>query len=91
MTISARTARGHVMPQVVPDIQTQVTNSSVGPDGNMMAEFTCYGCTRWSSGSLDTSSTNQPFIYALGPRDTLQSDDPNAAIEQHSSKGKQHD
>lgn len=76
------------MPTVVPNLQHQVTNSSIDAStGKMMAQFTCYGCTTWPSGKLDTTSSQQPFIYALGPGDTIQSDDENAPIEQHTQKG----
>ena len=76
------------MPTVIPNMQYSVTNSSMDSStGTMTAQFTCYGCTTWPSGTLDTTSTQQSFIYALGPGDTIQSDDPNAQIEQHSQKG----
>ncbi|KAL9086336.1 MAG: hypothetical protein Q9159_004236 [Coniocarpon cinnabarinum] len=89
VTVSPRTAAGHVMPELEPNIKLKVLNSSINADNYqmMMAEFVCYGCTTWSTGQLSTTSTSQPFIYALGPGGQTGSDDPNAAIHKHEAQG----
>jgi hypothetical protein len=45
----------------------------------------CKNCTKWSLGSMDTTSTTQPFIFALGPTgDSISSDSTSQNIDQHS-------
>jgi hypothetical protein len=44
----------------------------------------CKNCTKWSLGSMDTTSTTQPFIFALGPTgDSISSDSTSQSINQH--------
>jgi flagellar biosynthesis protein FliQ len=53
----------------------------------MSAYIICYSCNKWSSGSLDLTSTDAPWMWAAGPDQTLQSDNKNANIEEHASYG----
>ncbi|THV94244.1 CBD9-like protein, partial [Aureobasidium pullulans] len=42
-------------------------------------------CTTWSLGTMDTTSTDQPFIFALGPTGSaISSDSTSESIRQHS-------
>lgn len=44
----------------------------------------CYNCSAWSLGTMDTTSTDQPFIFALGPSsDKISSDSTSEKIAQH--------
>lgn len=44
----------------------------------------CYNCTTWSLGTLNTASTNQPFVFALGPStNAISSDSMSQNIAQH--------
>lgn len=53
----------------------------------------CTNCTTWNRGSLDLNSTNQAFIYALGPSSgslvKLQSNSISANLERHSIYGEE--
>jgi hypothetical protein len=45
----------------------------------------CKNCTTWSLGSMSTTSTSQPFIFALGPTGTsISSDSTSQNIGYHS-------
>lgn len=44
-------------------------------------------CRQWGSNSLNAKSTSQNFIWASGPGDSIQSDDPEFSITQHRDKG----
>ncbi|KAI4737111.1 CBD9-like protein [Aureobasidium sp. EXF-12298] len=74
--------------EILPDIYTsskdvQVRSSSI-TNGTYQLMGVCYNCTAWSLGKMDTSSTNQPFIFALGPStDTISSDSMSQNIAQH--------
>ena len=78
------------MPTLVSDIKLEITNSSIDAYGLMMADIVCYDCTKWSTGKLSTSSSRQPFVYAVGSGKSIESDDRNAPISIHKSKGMQH-
>lgn len=44
----------------------------------------CYNYTTWSLGTMDTTSTDQPFIFALGPStNAISSDSTSQSIAQH--------
>jgi hypothetical protein len=63
------------------DIQT--ISSSV-TDGTLQIMAICKNCTTWSLGSMDTTSTKQPFIFGLGPTGTtISSDSTSQNIDQH--------
>ena len=63
------------------DVQT--LSSSV-TDGTLQLMAVCKNCTTWSLGSMDTTSTQQPFIFALGPTgETISSDSTSQSIDQH--------
>lgn len=89
VTISPRTATGHTEPKYDPSIQTLVESGSGIVNGTYIINGRCTNCTKWASGSVDTNSSEQPLIYAVGPaEDKLASDDLDAKIEQHTAHGK---
>jgi hypothetical protein len=77
-------AIGHRQPQYNAATTVEITTSSI-QDGKYLVEAVCKNCTTWSLGSLDTTSTSQPFIFGLGPTgQTFSSDSTTANINQHS-------
>lgn len=63
------------------DVQT--LSSSV-TDGTLQLMAVCKNCTTWSLGSMDTTSTQQPFIFALGPTgESISSDSTSQSIDYH--------
>lgn len=79
-TVSLRTTKANVMPTPVTGYEHAVMNSTIA-DGMMMADVICYACGSWSS--LDTTSSTQRFIHAMGPGSAVSSDDQAATIRQH--------
>ncbi|BFZ65026.1 hypothetical protein YB2330_006189 [Saitoella coloradoensis] len=89
VTVSVRTATGHVEPSDVtsnvPAIA--VMNTSVTSD-RFMANIVCYNCASWTGTTLDVTSTSQPWIWSVGgSNQKLVSTDVNAQITQHASYG----
>lgn len=66
VTLSPRLATGHQQPQYSSDLNVEVVSSSI-TNGAYQLMAICKNCTTWSLGTMDTTSTNQPFIFALGP------------------------
>ncbi|KAI4745550.1 CBD9-like protein, partial [Aureobasidium sp. EXF-8845] len=65
-------------------MEVQTVSSSV-TDGTLQLMAVCKNCTTWSLGSMSTTSTSQPFIFALGPTGTtISSDSTSQNIEFHS-------
>jgi hypothetical protein len=63
----------------------QTVSSSV-TNGTLQIMAICKNCTTWSLGSMDTTSTKQPFIFALGPTGTtISSDSTSQNINQHTA------
>lgn len=98
VTISPRIATGHTEPTYDPSFQIlKVYNDTYGPNANTVTEHgtgtiiahaVCFNCSRWATGFLDTRSTTQPFIFALGPNTDFRSDSLEASIPRHSLVGK---
>lgn len=95
LTNTARMAKGHSEPEWESDIIIEGVyndtyapySNTLSPDGIMITHAVCRNCSSWAGGSIDTTSTTQPFIFALGPNATLHSDDPNAALRIHEFHG----
>lgn len=97
-TISPRIATGHREPEFDSSYEiVKVYNDTYAPaantvtdegTGTIIAHAICLNCTRWASGFLDTTTTEQPFIFALGPNVTFRSDSPDASIPRHALYGK---
>lgn len=92
---SCRTSYGHSEPVHDPDcIIEGVSNdtyapfhNTLSPDGILISHAVCRNCSTWATGSIDVHNPKQPFIYALGPNDTLKSDSLNANMRVHSLYG----
>ncbi|KEQ72207.1 CBD9-like protein, partial [Aureobasidium namibiae CBS 147.97] len=83
VTLSPRLSTGHQQPQYTSSKDVQTLSSSV-TDGTLQLMAVCKNCTTWSLGSMDTTSTQQPFIFALGPTgETISSDSTSQSIDQH--------
>lgn len=88
VTVSPRVAEGHFEPAVNPDFKVTILAGSGISGDKMTVNFRCANCRSWSGGKLDTSSTEQPFIWATGEaKGSIMSDSPNEQITQHSSNG----
>ncbi|CAD0055294.1 unnamed protein product, partial [Aureobasidium pullulans] len=80
------TATGHQQPQYSSDLDlnVEVVSSSI-TNGAYQLMAICKNCTTWSLGTMDTTSTDQPFIFALGPTGSaISSDSTSESIRQHS-------
>ncbi|KAI4722485.1 CBD9-like protein [Aureobasidium sp. EXF-10727] len=83
VTLSPRLSTGHQQPQYTSSKNVQVKSSSI-TNGAYQLMGVCYNCTTWSLGTMDTTSTQQPFIFALGPTgETISSDSTSQNIDQH--------
>lgn len=97
-TISPRIATGHTEPVFDPSVQIlKIYNDTYGPNANtvtdegtgtIVSHAVCLNCSRWATGFLDTTSTTQAFIFALGPNITFRSDSPEASVPRHGLVGK---
>ncbi|THW33188.1 CBD9-like protein, partial [Aureobasidium pullulans] len=84
VTLSPRLATGHQQPQYSSALDVEVVSSSI-TNGAYQLMAICKNCTTWSLGTMDTTSTNQPFIFALGPTGSaISSDSTSESIRQHS-------
>jgi len=54
---------------------------------NYVVKATCKGCLSFPGGKLDTHSTAQPFIYAVGPNIPLASNDLSVGLRRHIGYG----
>ncbi|KAK5215731.1 hypothetical protein LTR72_011218 [Exophiala xenobiotica] len=85
-TVSVRTAGGHDTPEAFTGLQYRVLKTS--NDGtSLTADIQCFNCTQYSGNSIDITSTEQPWIWAIGPGDHVRSNSQDADIEQHSHYG----
>lgn len=94
VTISGRTSSGHTEPSVLHDIVIDKlydegltdANTVTGgggegdDDGSVIVDAVCRKCAAYGNGvaSIDYASTEQPFIFAIGPPLRLESDGLNA-------------
>jgi len=87
MVISPRMGTDYIEPEYNSSIRFTSYSSSVGKNG-MIVNGTCFNCRTWARGSVDTNSTAQSMLWALGPNMDLSSDDPNAGIRRHIGAGR---
>ncbi|CEL09736.1 hypothetical protein ASPCAL12866 [Aspergillus calidoustus] len=96
ITISPRTATGHVPPLYNhhTHISLLPTSSSGIDNGIITAEIECHTCLEGYGGSMDPSSTSTHWVWAFrerpasGDGGSLRSDDVTAAIHFHDSFGR---
>lgn len=84
-TVSPRIGSGHTPPALTNAVNVSVLEGSSATEDKFVVNLHCQNCRNWGSGEVDVTSSSAPFIYALGPSGTLQSDDKNARISKHSS------
>jgi cellobiose dehydrogenase (acceptor) len=77
---------GHSLPSVYSGTVINIISSSVN-SSTVTAEFQCYGCTIWSSGTYDISSTSADFIWAYGAHAPDVPSNPNSSFTRHDSVG----
>lgn len=88
MTFSPRTSHGHWEPEHYPDFKYTVLNGTGVQGDHMVFSAHCTsGCRSWPGGYVDVSSHNQRAMYALGPQEAFNSDDPAAPIKFHEEFG----
>ncbi|KYK60303.1 cellobiose dehydrogenase [Drechmeria coniospora] len=93
VTFSPRVGHGNYEPQYYPDVEYEVLNGTGIFDDDMVFVAKCTRhCRSWPAGNdpggyIDVSSPNQKAIYAVGPRQGLQSNSPSAAIKYHREYG----
>lgn len=100
VTVSVRTADGHVMPTVLDvagtasQMSIDVLNTAVLPGNGTggyyySAQIACYSCDRWPG--LDVSSKEQPWIYAANTDQVFQGAplhvQPDAGLQMHQIHG----
>jgi hypothetical protein len=95
-TISTRISTGHTEPVYTPDFEIlKIYNDTYAPNANtvvkdtgvIIAHAVCKNCSRWAGGFLDTRSTEQPMLFALGPDQVFREDSPAAGLPRHVEYG----
>jgi len=84
VVVSPRIGMGHFEPQYDNNIKLSLLDGSGIKNGFITANIKCSNCRSWQGGSLDTTSNHQNFIWALGSKTKVNSNDPSATIYQHS-------
>jgi hypothetical protein len=85
ITFSPRLATGNKQPLYSDDVKQVETLSSSVTAQSYDLTAVCRNCTTWSTGSLDTTSTSQSFMFALGPTgNSIASDSTSQDIKKHS-------
>ncbi|KAI9749782.1 MAG: hypothetical protein M1815_002277 [Lichina confinis] len=87
VTVSPRLVQGYVEPEYNSDAQLELLEGSGVSDGIMTANVKCSSCQSWPGGSMDFTSSSGSWIYAYRSGDSLDTDDTDASIRQHSDEG----
>lgn len=94
VTISPRIGSGHVEPKFTQDVEVEVLDGTSLDNDTYNINAHCTRCRTWPlpsdrRGSIDTSSTAQAMIYAIGENSPFfQTDDQEAIIREHMVFGK---
>lgn len=70
-----------------------VTSTDDGLDGVMTVNAVCHNATQWGTGTLKTgttdgtAATDQPFIFAVGPSQSMESNSQSANMRRHDFVG----
>ncbi|CCF35780.1 integral membrane protein [Colletotrichum higginsianum] len=83
VTVSARTARGHTMPQVSQGTTLELLAGSGIENGKMIANVRCTNCATWSTGSLALNSATSSWIAAWRAGGAINSASASQSIQQH--------
>jgi len=103
VTLSPRVATGHNEPSYYDKVTCDLVYGDEYADGNtvtkdgydnlqgvMTVNAVCHNATQWGVGNLSIgtdASSDQPFIFAVGPGETLQSDSLSANMARHDFYG----
>ncbi|KAI0528231.1 hypothetical protein F5B22DRAFT_584260 [Xylaria bambusicola] len=89
VTLSPRRCSGQNEPVYDSGIDVRaLPGTGLFNDTTFIFNGVCGNCRSWSrDGSIDVSSTAQRMMYATGPIDDTQSDDPRKSVKFHSSYG----
>ncbi|KAK0302606.1 hypothetical protein LTR82_017817 [Friedmanniomyces endolithicus] len=87
VTLSPRTASGHVMPPHNDAAVFTLLEGSGIANGKMTANVQCKNCTSWSSGKMSLQDSGSQWVYAHLSGAPINSDDLNAAISKHDGQG----
>ncbi|KAI9776531.1 MAG: hypothetical protein M1839_009512 [Geoglossum umbratile] len=79
--------RGHVEPSYDKDIDVRLLDGSGIFNYTYIVRAVCHNCRQWSGGALNVNTTKQPWIYAVGPGRSLESDSKTASIGLHDDYG----
>ncbi|GAB7340977.1 hypothetical protein MBLNU457_7312t2 [Dothideomycetes sp. NU457] len=85
-TLSVRTASGHDTPSSISDVPVNITSSAVS-NGNMSVQFSWPADEIHQYSAVNPASSQQSFIWAVGPDQQLASSSLDAPISQHRSYG----
>ncbi|KAJ9635652.1 hypothetical protein H2204_005612 [Knufia peltigerae] len=80
------TKSGHGTPDAFGELGYNVVNTS-NEGGTLTADIKCLNCTKYSRNPIDTASSAQPWIWAIGPGDPVTSNSQDADINKHSHYG----
>lgn len=87
VTLSPRTASGHVMPTYNEVADVSLLEGSGIANGRMTANVRCGNCDRWDSGTMSLQGGNSNWLYAHSQGSPINSDDTRTPISQHDGKG----
>ena len=96
VTVSPRLATRHAEPSYDKNVHLELVwpswsneSNTIGTDGILRADAVCRNCTSWLSGQgqLDLTSKSVPFIFAMGPAQTMHSSSLTASMRRHSYYG----
>lgn len=87
VTLSPRTASGHIMPTYNEIADVSLLEGSGISNGMMTANVRCGNCDRWGTGTMSLQGGNSNWLYAHSQGSPINSDDTSAPISQHGRKG----
>ncbi|KIH86401.1 hypothetical protein SPBR_08468 [Sporothrix brasiliensis 5110] len=90
MTVSPRLGTGNTEPQFDGNYRVWLNGNSTVYGSYMIASGTCFNCRSWPGGSLNSFTTSQPMMYALGPSyaTALASNDQGVTLQKHEAYGR---
>ena len=88
VTVSPRLGKGEYEPLYNSAAQiTVLEGSGISSDGVMTAYVRCDSCLKWTGGSLDPTTSQSDWIWAIKEGDAIDSAEPTANLVQHNTMG----
>ncbi|KAK5084858.1 hypothetical protein LTR70_007753 [Exophiala xenobiotica] len=87
VTLSPRTASGHMMPTHNEATDVSLLDGSGIFNDRMTANVRCGNCDSWDTGTMSLQDSNSNWLYAHSQGSPINSDDRNAPILQHDGEG----